>query len=487
MRSWTLAQIMERLAGGDVDRLVEIKARTLEGSWDYLEIARLLHDAGRREDAIGWAERGVAAHPDARLREFLADCYGGAGRPIDALAQRAATFREQPTLAAYQALHAEAVPLGRWPQERAAAMAVLEHPPRSSWPRDRFVLVAVLLSEGDVARAWEQAHAGGCSRDLWRALARERAASVPADAIDVYRRLLAATIDLRSDYRLRRRGRAARRAARPARAPRSRGRARRARHGASRGPPPEAQSDQAPRRSVLARAMPLTPWSADALRDLRAAVARGDGAAIHAVADGRDLDEVLQLVGKGLPRGLGGRARRRVRAAPPTVGEFEGDAELADALEGRPSDLKPLAVDLEELTSILEGDSLHNGGRIDLITGEIWHQSPYDDPVDADEDDLDDPERWLWVEATSGPGWWDMSEFTETVEDLALAERLERAIHGRRAFRRFRGELDEYPNESTRFHCFAEERQRGRARRWLADHGLQPVRRASARDNSVDS
>ena len=108
---------------------------------------------------------------------------------------------------------------------------------------------------------------------------------------------------------------------------------------------------------------------------------------------------------------------------------------------------------------------MHSGGRIDLITGEIWHQSPYDDPVDTDEEDLDDPARWLLVEASSGPGWWDMSEFSETVEDPALAERLQRAIHGRRAFRRFRDELDEYPNEATSFHCFAAERQRGRARR----------------------
>ena len=123
--SWTLARIMERLADGDVDRVVEIKARTVEHSWDYLEIARLLRDAGRREDAIGWAERGVAAHPDAQLRDFLADSLA---------------------------------------------------PARG-----------------------EEAHAGGCSRDLWRALARERAPQRPADAVYVYHRLLADTIDLRND------------------------------------------------------------------------------------------------------------------------------------------------------------------------------------------------------------------------------------------------------------------------------------------------
>ena len=56
--SSTLARIMERLADGDVDRLVAIKARTLDHGWDYLEIAQLLRDAGQLGDAIGWAERG---------------------------------------------------------------------------------------------------------------------------------------------------------------------------------------------------------------------------------------------------------------------------------------------------------------------------------------------------------------------------------------------------------------------------------------------
>jgi uncharacterized Zn finger protein len=197
--SWTLSRLMERLAGDDVDRLVAIKARTVEHAWDYQEIATLLRDAGRLEDAIRWARRGVAAHSDAQLREFVAECHLEAGRPEEALPQRAAQFREQPTLAAYTALHAQAEALGRWPEERAAAMAVLEAPTRGIWPRDRSMLVAVLLWEGDVALAWEQAHVGGCSRDLWRALARERAAERPRDAVDVYRRLLSATIDLRND------------------------------------------------------------------------------------------------------------------------------------------------------------------------------------------------------------------------------------------------------------------------------------------------
>jgi hypothetical protein len=215
-------------------------------------------------------------------------------------------------------------------------------------------------------------------------------------------------------------------------------------------------------------------WDREALTELRIAVARRDAAAIRAAVAGRDLDAVLQLAGDGLlaapadplTRECAKRLRRR---------SLEGDAALAGALEGRPSDLRPLPVDFEELASILEGDPVHGGGSIDLLTGDVWHQSPYDEP--ADDEDLDDEDRWLWVEASSHAGWWDMSEFIETVDDPTLADRLLRAIHGRSAFRRFRDELQSDHDELTRFHLFADERQRGRARRWLADNGLRSAGR----------
>jgi hypothetical protein len=220
----------------------------------------------------------------------------------------------------------------------------------------------------------------------------------------------------------------------------------------------------------------VTAWDRDALQALRGAAARGDGAAIRAAVDDRNLDEVLQLAGDGLLASpadpLANECVQRLRRRG-----LDGDRELADALEGRPAEARPLAVDLQELSSILEGDPLQGGGLLDLATGDVWHRSPYDDPVDLDEDDLDDPDRWLSVEASSEPGWWDMSEFSETVTDPALAERLRRAIHGRGAFRRFRAELDEHPDELTRFHLFADERSLGRARAWLAEHGIRSVGR----------
>jgi hypothetical protein len=215
-------------------------------------------------------------------------------------------------------------------------------------------------------------------------------------------------------------------------------------------------------------------WDRDALRDLRVAIAQRDRGAIGELCAGRELDAVVQFVGDALLDVPGSalacecveRLRRR---------GFDGDAELADALDGRPSDLRPLGVDLDELSSILDGDPVRGGGRIDLATGDVWPGSPHDDPVDDE-----DAEGWLRVEAGSRDGWRDMAEFAGTVSDSLLAERLDRAIHRPGAFRRFRAELDEHPDELTRFRRFADERGRGRARRWLAQRGLRPSGRSYA-------
>ncbi len=212
-------------------------------------------------------------------------------------------------------------------------------------------------------------------------------------------------------------------------------------------------------------------WDRDALQDLRAAVWRRDIAAIRELCEGRELDDVLQLAGDALlDSPLAQEWTERLQRR-----DLEGDADLADALSGQARKLRPLAVDLDDVSMLLEGDPVHGGGRIDLETGEIWPRSPYDDPVDEDEDD--DSERWLWVEAGSRAGWTDMADFVASISDPVLADRLERAIHGRGPFRRFRAVLDTEPAELTRFHQFADERRRGRARRWLAEHGLRPIRR----------
>jgi hypothetical protein len=62
---------------------------------------------------------------------------------------------------------------------------------------------------------------------------------------------------------------------------------------------------------------------------------------------------------------------------------WDGDDDLADQLDtllgsGPAPMLRPLPVDLEELAGILEGDPLSAGGCIDIRTGEVWPRSAID-------------------------------------------------------------------------------------------------------------
>jgi hypothetical protein len=223
---------------------------------------------------------------------------------------------------------------------------------------------------------------------------------------------------------------------------------------------------------------------------LRAAVYRGDGPAVVDLlrGDGAD-DDSLQLAGDGLIAAVMQRVDGAAELARDlAVGlrrrGWDGDDELADQLEAqlgsRPAAmLRGLPVDLEELAGIFEGDPLSVGGRIDIRTGEVWAKAAIEYALETgeeDEDTADDPERWLAVHGEgSREGYRDMKMFIASVEDPDRAERLAIAIRGRGAFRRFKAELACWPGELERWHALSEERQRGRARSWLAAAGYRVV------------
>lgn len=207
----------------------------------------------------------------------------------------------------------------------------------------------------------------------------------------------------------------------------------------------------------------------------------------------------LQVVGDDLVAGLGlgavgaaGLARRCVTALRERG--WEGDEELAAALEARLGTgpipmLRPLPVDLDELSSALEGDPVHGGGRIDLRTGEVWPQTVFDDGLELDDDeDEDDPERWLWVECEgSRRAYRDMELFTADVDDPIAAKRLARALDGPGPFRHFRDAVMRGPDLETAWNAFSRDRLRGRARAWLADAGYTPVLRRAHESPSASS
>jgi uncharacterized Zn finger protein len=196
-----ITSIMETLAGlrGDVDAIVEVKARDLSSASAYLTIAELYQEAGRTGDALHWAERGVAALPaktDSRLREFLAMLYSRTQRIPEALSLLWLNFVDRPSLMYYRAMHTAAEPVGTWPEWRERAIATVRAPldkraavpPRSlaAYGVDGSLLVEILLWEGDAAGAWIAATEFRCSEQLWIQLAKRRETSHPNDAVAVY-------------------------------------------------------------------------------------------------------------------------------------------------------------------------------------------------------------------------------------------------------------------------------------------------------------
>jgi len=224
------------------------------------------------------------------------------------------------------------------------------------------------------------------------------------------------------------------------------------------------------------------------MAQLRAAIHQRNGAKLVALvrAEGAlDDGHPLQMIGDGLVAALTDHVEGAAEVAAAVAARLRdrawmGDDELADQLESRlgtiPAPmLRPLAVDLEELAMVLEGDPASGGGRIDLHNGDVVPDVAFEYLAEIgqepDEDDQD-PDRWLHVSCEgSRGGYRDMERFIDTLSDARLADRLSDAIRGRGAFRRFKDVLSNYSEEFTRWHGFADERQRGRARAWLADEG----------------
>lgn len=206
---------------------------------------------------------------------------------------------------------------------------------------------------------------------------------------------------------------------------------------------------------------------------------------LAAVTD-RDVDDTLQLLGSELPPLLL-RARDRVAPLALSIAErlrirgWEGDDVLSEDLlahlRRQPLEGRVVPVDLDMFSSDLEGDpNMSRGGFLDLETGFSYGGNYLDDMGDDDEYGIDvdaDPDRYLQFDCLgSRAGWQDMAIFTERQRDPQLRERLERAIEGRGAFRRFR---DVVYNDAVgeQWNVFSRERQTGRARAYLAAEGIR--------------
>ena len=249
-----------------------------------------------------------------------------------------------------------------------------------------------------------------------------------------------------------------------------------------------------PRRPSQTHLMLLPGWPAPAqvptldLLVVRQSIAGDDAARFLAWVTSCDVDDALQQVGAGLPMAL---RQRRDQAEPVVLSVIDrltrrggpGDQVLAEdlvaCLRREPLPGRAVPVDLELLSAELEGDlGLSSGGYVDLCTGEVFDDS-LTDPMVVGEDvaiDVDeDPDRWLRFDRTGArDGWRDMSDFVQRQRDARPRERLERAVHGAGAFRRFRDVVHD-EDLTSQWHAYVSDRRLGRARAFLAGEGIRVV------------
>ena len=186
---------------GDVDALIAMYAADLgPQGLTHLMIAKELDRAGRADEALHWAERGLREATERvgdQLADYLVARYESAGALGKALAARQAAFETDRTLARYRALRDAAGKTGQWEAVRERALRQLKKDAAAyraqgesgfdyAWTASP-VWVSALIDDGDTAAAWDAA-AGIASARQWLTLADLVAQDRPGDALPIYLR-----------------------------------------------------------------------------------------------------------------------------------------------------------------------------------------------------------------------------------------------------------------------------------------------------------
>ena len=172
--------------------------------------------------------------------------------------------------------------------------------------------------------------------------------------------------------------------------------------------------------------------------------------------------------------------------------------------------MRKLKVDLQDLAFAFENASLEINNYLDLETGQVVSISDeirrelegiYEEIGDegenpravaealqcrdlpdwmkesvqaADQVEIGYGTRYVRIpQADSREGYHDMEDFIGTVGNERLREKLEVAIQGRGAFRRFKDVLADDPDERERWFIFKDERGRQRVLEWLQSQEIE--------------
>ena len=99
-----------------------------------------------------------------------------------------------------------------------------------------------------------------------------------------------------------------------------------------------------------------------------------------------------------------------------------------------------------------QGDSIRSAFQIERQDEQRFIRIPIEEPHD---------------------GYQDMVDFASTVKDQHLQNSLSIALDGKKAFRRFKDVLYNYPQEQERWYKYSQDCKEQRAREWLESEGIE--------------
>jgi len=191
-------------AAGDVDALIAAKSHNLSSPHAFLQLAKVLKEHGRHDEALVCAKRGISSFKGERLDDLVKFCieaylHRGDADQVESLAWQ--RFVQQPGSDAYFELARFAKRIERAAElttkalhhlwELVRAEEVTGATRRPSWqPPIRSALVAIHLRQKEAPKAWDAFCGGPVDIRLWAKVAAMRGTTHPEEAVLLYKRLL---------------------------------------------------------------------------------------------------------------------------------------------------------------------------------------------------------------------------------------------------------------------------------------------------------
>ena len=157
---------------------------------------------------------------------------------------------------------------------------------------------------------------------------------------------------------------------------------------------------------------------------------------------------------------------------------------MMSSLQHREHRMIEIAIDWKGLYQAFQSSASEYRCFLSLDSGEVLRLRNGDAGMEA----IDRaPSRFVAIEIVPSRIQYQwVSEFVDTVEYEPIKVRLEAAINGKGAFRRFKDILLTLPDERRRWFEFRDRRMRTRVREWIEENGIEPTNEPDWGDDVID-